>query len=193
MLTTLLVISVVSVNSASCVSCQSSSSNSVSIGNRVRVTINARQQTKEELKLEFREKLQELKNERKRKVVEGFDEKISGMNVSWLDKWTRTLDRLSGILDKIESRAERAEVDIADEVVEARTVISRARGVVEAQGEKIYVIEFDDESDLGQGARATIAEVRADYNEVKESVSEAREAVYGALKSLANNLGRRGE
>ena len=139
---------------------------------------------------EFKQRLTEIRDERKRRIVELIDLRIDAMHGRWVEHWNKVLARLSEILAKIESRANKAEAAGRDEsgvraaIATANVAIAAAQDAVNELAGKTFVIEITDEQGLGQNVRDAIHAARVEFVAVREKVREARQAVIDALHSL---------
>ena len=155
------------------------------------------EETREQMREEFRQNLQRITDERKQTVVENIYERIAAQNEKWVNHWNNVLTRLTSILDKAESRVESSastEADLSSfnlAMDNAREAIRVAQAAVDEQAGKTYQIEITDETTLGQVVRSTIADFRNDLRATMGSVQEAKEAVVEVmrhLKDLASEL-----
>jgi hypothetical protein len=144
----------------------------------------------EQERTEFRQQLQAIKDEKKRKVVETVDANIAKNNEKWMNNLTNTLNRLSAILEKIEEKTNELEnsgkdtAKVKELIAEASTAISEAQTIVSSQREETYTIDIQEEGNLGQAVSATIKEFRSDIKSVFEKVKTARLKVRSALTAL---------
>lgn len=144
---------------------------------------------REEVKSTLRQNLTQIKDAKKQEVVNNIDERIANRNAAWITHWNEVLQRLTGILDKVERRAQElgsAGTDISGltaVISTARTSISTAQAKVDAQNGKAYAITVTDDS-LGQNVKATIELFRTDVKAVVGSLNDARRAVDTAFKAL---------
>ncbi len=162
---------------------------------RIRET---RKNTIEEMKTareSFREKAKALSDERKRKVVENIDARITQHNEKWVEHWNRVLSRLAEILAKIESKTNELAAkgkDVSQVVAaisKAKDAISAAQAAVTAQAGKSYVITIENEENLGGNVSQTVQEFKEDVKGVFEKVKDAREAVREAFQELKSLVG----
>lgn len=132
---------------------------------------------------EFREKVAQVRDERKREILTNLDERIESVNTKWVEHWNEVLSRLSSIVSKIEARDETIDTSGAD------AAIARAQNAVNEQAVKVYEIEIDGEETLGQNARAALQEFHQDLREVQAFIKEARGEVVELLRILKANTG----
>lgn len=144
----------------------------------------------EQERLEFRQRLQEIKDEKKRKGVETIDENIAKNNEKWTNHLTDVLNRLSAILEKIKIKTDEAEnqgkdvTEVRDAIIKAQESIADAQLAVEAQREEAYTIIIGSEENLGQSVSTTVKSFKTNIKSVFEKVKAARQAVRDVLKSL---------
>ena len=152
-----------------------------------------REAAKEERELkreEFKQKLSEIKDERKRKIVELLDLRTDKLVERWVEHWNIVLSRLTEILAKIESRADKAEEaghdvsGVRTAIAEAEAAIAEAQNAVNELAGKTFVIEITDEDSLGQNVSDSVHQVREELQAVREKVRAARQAVLDALHAL---------
>lgn len=144
---------------------------------------------------EFRQRLQEIRDEQKARLAERLSENINRINQKWVDHWLKVLDRLSQVLAKMETRADKLD-ELGHDTEEARANIEAAneeiaqtQEALNDQAAKVYTVEFTDESNLGEGIRTTIEELRSDLSETRQAVQEAILATKDALSSLKGTDG----
>ena len=139
---------------------------------------------------EFKQKLAEIRDERKRRIIELIDLRIDAMLERWVNHWNKVLARLTEILAKIGTRADKAETAGHDvsavraAIASAEAAIAAAQDAVNALAGKTFVIEITDEENLGQNVSDTIHLVRQELFAVREKVRTARQAVLDALHAL---------
>ena len=153
-----------------------------------------RMELQQENREALKERLQIVKDERKRGIAENIDKRIGEVNQKWVAHWSRTLDRLSAILDKIETRAESSEAADLDAfylaLAGAREAIDNAQVAVTTQEGKTYEIVFTDEAILGQAIRSTIADFHNDLKLTQAAVKEAKDATVMVLRHLKDVVGQ---
>ena len=152
-----------------------------------------RQAAKEEWETrreEFKQRLTEIRDERKREIVKLMDLRMEKMLERWVEHWNRVLARLTEILAKVGTRADKAEAaghDVSSTraaITEAEAAIAEAQAAVNELAGKTFVIEITDEENLGQNVSDTIHQVREELQAVREKVRAARQAVLDVLHAL---------
>lgn len=156
---------------------------------------NKRKEALEEAKIkreELREKLQTIKDAKKKEVVENLDSKLAMVNNKWVSHWNDMLSRLNSLLEKVDSKAQEfasREIDVilvnaAIESAQAR--LADAQNAVNSQAGKNYVTQITTEGKLGTDVKTTTSQFRTDINSTKEKIYLARKAVEEAIKAIKN-------
>lgn len=172
----------------------------VRVENRVEVRTNVQEALQEarEARVEARENLRfqlaQIKDERKQQIIESAMERIQSMNDRWVAHWENVLERLAGILDKVDIRIDESNLSTADKlsvetlVSTARDAIAAASTSVNTQASEVYSIEITDESTLGSNMKTVMAQLRNDTRNVIEDINVARKAVAEVLSALKSML-----
>ncbi len=146
--------------------------------------------TYKEEREQFKVKLETIKDQKKKVIVEKLDAGLSERNKNWVDHWTNVLTKLSDILARIKSRADKAQAaghDIGSvnaAIQAAEDAITSAQTAINNQASKDYVVNISTEKNLGQGVKTTLSQFKTDTKAVLEKVTAAREAVKKALLAL---------
>ncbi|OGM74115.1 hypothetical protein A2191_02570 [Candidatus Woesebacteria bacterium RIFOXYA1_FULL_38_9] len=161
-----------------------------------RVERNELQETKEELRERFRTRLGEIKDERKQRVVMKISDDLVMRNLKWTRHLSSALTRLSDILTKLETRANRIKLEknadisaVTTAIADARAMISSLQGKIDMQAEAEYVIELGSEETLGQKVSEKISELREDIGLLHEEVMKIKVAVQDVYQLLARIMG----
>ncbi len=115
----------------------------------------------------FKEKIQTLRDEKKKALIIKLDEKIATTNKRRATEMTNQLQKLSDILDKISSRAINAKAEgkdttaVEDAISEAKIALQTARTAVQTQIDKDYAIEITQKTALRQDVGKTINQLQA--------------------------------
>lgn len=149
-------------------------------------------QTIQVKKTEAKERFQNIKDTRKQAVVGKIEDHLAKINERITTQFSHVLERLQAILDKIQSRADRAEqsgldvtsVDVA--IGEATTAITDAEAAVLAQTAKVYTAQVSSDSAARNEVQGLMQQLRTDLSVVKEVVQNARRAVQAAHAALKN-------
>ena len=161
-----------------------------------RVERNELQETKEELRERFRARLGEIQDERKQRVVMKISDDLVVRNLKWTRHLSSALTRLSDILTKLETRANRIKLEknadisaVTTAIADARSMISSLQEKIDIQAEAEYVIELGSEETLGQKVGDKISELREDIGLLREDVMKIKVAVQDVYQLLAKISG----
>lgn len=137
---------------------------------------------------EFKQKLTEIKNERKKLLVEKIDARIQQINTNRTTTMKKTLDRLTTILDRVATKAGTLEKDPSAQatLTTAREKIAEAENSVASQAAKQYVITITDEESLGQAVRTTLSTLKTDLKTTHDAVVSAKNAVVAAIRTIVS-------
>lgn len=151
------------------------------------------------LKMQLQDRVNNIKDETKQKIVEKLSERLSMMNENWTHHWSNVLERLNLILDKIETRVEKLggqgkdTTAVMQQINYAQTAINTAQTAVDAQAEKDYAFEISSETNVRSEVQATITQFKKDARMVLEKIKSARENVRLALVQMGQLTGERVE
>lgn len=138
----------------------------------------------------------QMRDARKKLVVERVQERLNNVNERRTEHFLNVLERLSTILDKIESRTEKAKTEgkevaaIESAITSARTAILTAQSAVGAQKAKTYEITVTDDRTAKGEVEATVKQLHADLKSVYDTVVAARQAVhnvFGQIKTVVDS------
>jgi hypothetical protein len=138
------------------------------------------------LKQNFKEKLQEIKDTRKKQILEKINNRICVVNKNRLVLATKHLDKIEEILDKVASRS----AGIEEAITIARQTISEARTAITTQSEKDCTIAISgDELKLGVEVRSAVGTFGDELKAVHTKIKDARMATAVVIQKLALILG----
>lgn len=124
---------------------------------------------------EFKIKLQVIKDQRKKLLVERIDARIAEVNKNQTTRFTDNLNKLQTFLDRF-SKLATGTAALAD-ITKAQTAINTARNAVDAQAAKTYTITITDDLTLKFNAGKTMSQFRLDLVAVHKLVIDAKQAV----------------
>lgn len=131
---------------------------------------------------EFKVKLQTIKDQKKKALVERIDAKLNAMNIKHTDRYTKVLSNLQTILDKISKSA--TETAILANISTAQNAINSAKLAVENQAAKPYVITISTETALRSDVGIVMSQFRQDLVATHKAVIDAKQAVQGLISVL---------
>ncbi|MEK9158257.1 MAG: hypothetical protein AAB638_03720 [Patescibacteria group bacterium] len=142
-------------------------------------------------KAELTTKLRAVKDERKREIVQKLYTDLDALNKRILEHYTQALDKLEGVLVRIEERADKSAPQVGDtslvqqDIVSAREAIAKARAAIVTQSGTTYAISVTTEAELKNAVSRAREALRTDLGIVKIAVKTAGEAVRKASVDLA--------
>lgn len=146
---------------------------------------------------EFKQRISEIKDQRKRVITERIDNKIVNANARMTNKMTETLNKLNRILDSIQERAGNLSsaghdtTALNNAIAQAQTAIAEAQSAVDAQAAKEYTATITDEATLRNAIGQMVSGFRLDIQGVHKKVVDAKQAVMKAISELAKLRGER--
>jgi len=149
------------------------------------------------LREKYQEKLQNIRDQRKRNIVEGVDSRIGEINKNRTAIMLRHLGKIEEVLAKIEARVAQAETNGKDisavqtAIQKAKDAIAAAKAKIEEQAAKTYTIEITTEDRLGSAVSSVRATFASDLRITHQSVVAARQAVGEVLRTLASIIGEK--
>ena len=150
----------------------------------------ATREERQEAREEFRQRLAEIKNAQKRERLEHVSQMLDQINERWAAHFDNVLLRLSEILAKIGTRADKLEEDgqdvvsVRDGIADAEAAIDAAQDAVNTQAENYYVIDIVDEESLKDDVKSVRDELHTDLTAARDAVKTARQAVHDAFQAL---------
>lgn len=137
----------------------------------------AEEATRSGKRAEFREKITQIRDEKKKQILEHISNQLQLINDRATKAMLNHLERLQALVEKIKTRKPEANT------TNTQTKINEAKSAVEAQAVKEYIIEFTGEAGLRVGASTQKTQLRADLKSVREKVRLARQAVVDLLQA----------
>jgi hypothetical protein len=140
---------------------------------------------------DFKQKLSQIKDQRKQAIMTKLDNRINTINKNRTDKMTERIERLDSILGKISTDEATLKLQgtnttlLHNDVTAAQTAIDAARQVVSDQAAKDYIMDVTTDDALKNAASTTIQEYITDMKAVYTKVVAAQSAVVKAHADLA--------
>lgn len=150
-----------------------------------------RSQKIETARQELKEKVQGVREARKKKIVENIYEQVNALNERLTNHFSAVIDQIEVVLGRIENRADKAEANGLDvlavraAITEAKDAITASRSAIDAQSEKVYTFEVTGEETLRQDIGVARQALHSDLVQVRQTVVAAREAARKAAVALA--------
>lgn len=161
----------------------------------IRVQVEGQQQVAREAveagRVELRERLRNIRDERRREAVGRIYEQINALNRRLTDRFLATLNQIEEALGRVKLRTDNAEangLDVAvvrSAIANAEQAIADSRAAVALQAGKIYEMVITTEEALRVDVGAVRQMLRQDLAAVRDTVFAARNAVREAAVALA--------
>jgi len=123
---------------------------------------------KENTRAEFKARLAEIKDQKKKALVERIDAKLATVNKKHTDRFAKVLNSLQSILDKMTEDIDKTE---------AQGAIDTAKAAVEDQAAKTYTITISTEVALRSDVGKVTSQLRLDLMATHKLVIDAKQAV----------------
>jgi len=142
-------------------------------------------------KTELKTRLAKIKDENKKQIVERIYNQVNELNKRMTDHFLNVLEKLEKILERISSRAAKAEANGQDisavqtAITEATNAINTAKTAVQNQATKVYSVTVNTESTLKTDIGKNRQVLHNDLMAVQKTVRDAQEAVRKAATTLA--------
>lgn len=134
-------------------------------------------------RVQAKARLEKIRDTKKKATVERIQAQLESINKKKTEQMAKFLTRLSVILDKIESRKDKAKAKGRDvsavetAIAKAKKAIETAKAAVEAQAAKSYVIEVSDEAGLKNVVGKAISSLQKDLRNTHKIVVDAKQTV----------------
>lgn len=146
---------------------------------------------------EFRTKLDSIRDEKKKAIVDRIDKRIPEINANRTSIMLSHLTKIEEILNRLETRtndlatAGKDVTAIRTAITNARDAITSARSAVTAQAAKTYTFNITTEGNLGQVVSATRLQFARDLQATHKAVVAVRKAVRDVLTALSKITGEK--
>lgn len=138
-------------------------------------------------------KLATFRNKEKAAIAQRVNTNLNKINQNQTAQMQKHLDRMSTLLDKLESRVTSNTPDIKDPksaqaaVDEATEVMAFASAAVAAQAEKDYTIQVTSETRLKTDASSVREKLHTDLQAIRRLVINAKQSVSNAIRAAKSN------
>jgi chromosome segregation ATPase len=140
---------------------------------------------------ELKQKLAVIKDARKKATVEKIDAQLQSINAKRLETFSATLNRIEEIIQKVSSRADKAQANgvdvttVRNDIATFKTALAAARSAIIVQTSKVYTIAVVDETTLKVNVEKARQALQADLKKVQDLVKASHEAARIAATDLA--------
>lgn len=124
------------------------------------------------------EKFSEIKDERKKSILEKLQGNVTDRQQRWGEHWSDVLTRLGTILDKIESVG-----GTTAEVTTARASIQAAQTAIDDFKAQTYEVSFESEDTVGQHMSTLVQQFKSDSKDVFSLIKQAKDDVKAAAQA----------
>ena len=137
-----------------------------------------RQETRAEIETErnqFKIKVQAIKDQRRKTLVQNIDARIAEVNKRITDNFTDTLNRLQTYITKASQATQ--DPKVLSDINNAQDAINLAKTAVSNQAGKVYTMQITDDLSLRLNAQTTVGQFRQDILATYKTVVDAKTAV----------------
>jgi hypothetical protein len=151
---------------------------------------NTLKQTIREKRGKLSERLERIKDEKKRQRVSRVDREVDALNARVMRSLTIAIDRLEHIADRIAERMEKVRansVDVTDlerSLAATGSAIAAARSAVREQSGRTYEILVSDEATLRGDVQRVRRSLHADVSAAREQLRAAHDAIQRTVEQL---------
>lgn len=136
---------------------------------------------------EFRERLQQIKDLQKQKILSNLDKAFTNINQRWTAHFSLVLKRLTKILDKVKILAEKKDPLQLPKIDALYLQIEELEKKVNQQAQKDYIIDLSETEKIGTAAREVHSQLREDLQSLREEIKNLRDAIHKVIISLSNS------
>jgi hypothetical protein len=143
------------------------------------------------IRADFKAKLSQVKDEKKKQTAENLHERLGTLNEKWTMHFGDVLDKYAEVLKRVESRRDKVQAAGKDTAAvnaalqAAQAAITRARTTVEVQAAKTYEVTVTTDVQLRAAFQTAHTALKKDLMALRDgAMRDAREAVQKAIQSL---------
>ena len=141
-------------------------------------------------KAELTTKLAKIKDTSKKATVEKINDQLVKLNLDTTDKFSKALNQLEDVLNKISERAKKDSdkgldiTEVSNAITNASAIIKTSRDAIQIQAAKIYTVKITTEANLKTDVGSVRQTLQTDLAAVKKTVTAARDVVHNSALSL---------
>jgi DNA repair exonuclease SbcCD ATPase subunit len=134
----------------------------------------------EELRQQMQAKIQEIKDENKKRIAQNLVSQMERINKRLSEDHLKYLETIQKVLNKIEERVKNStttDATITSKISELKTKIAALRSKIEAQMQKEYLVKIQTETKLREAYQATKKELMSDHKNLRQELQALKKEV----------------
>ncbi len=153
-----------------------------------------RKEASESFKLKhdaFKLRIEAIRDEKKKMLTERISSRSAQINIRRTNHWTEVLNKLSGILQRLEDKVNAAKTAGKDTgsaeaaIASAEAKIAEAQEAVLAQAGNVYTASITSDATLNSTVGTMVKQLQSDLQSVHKLVIEAKQAVMNVVREMA--------
>jgi len=134
----------------------------------------------EELKQQMQAKIQQIKDENKKRIAQNLVSQMERINKRLSEDDLKYLNTIEKVLNKIEERVKNStttDATITSKISELKTKIAALRSKIEAQAQKEYLVQIQTETKLREAYQTTKKELMSDHKNLRQELQALKKEV----------------
>jgi len=134
----------------------------------------------EELRQKMQAKIQEIKDENKKRIAQNLVSQMERINKRLSEDHLKYLNTIEKVLNKIEERVKNStttDATITSKINELKTKIATLRSKIEAQMQKEYLVQIQTETKLREAYQTTKKELMSDHKNLRQELQALKKEV----------------
>jgi len=134
----------------------------------------------EELRQKMQAKIQEIKDENKKRIAQNLVSQMERINKRLSEDHLKYLNTIEKVLNKIEERVKNStttDATITSKISELKTKIAALRSKIEAQAQKEYLVQIQTETKLREAYQTTKKELMSDHKNLRQELQALKKEV----------------
>lgn len=143
--------------------------------------------------VELKAKLSQFKDKKKAEVTQKVSNNLNKINKNRTDHFLKFLDKVAGVLNKLETRVNGAvgkdTASAKAAIADARASLASAKAAVQAQAAKDYTITVSSETKVRSDVTLVRDRLHQDLQAIRKQVVDAKQSVANAIRVASTSLG----
>lgn len=143
--------------------------------------------------VELKARLQTFKDKKKAEITERVSNNLNKINKNRTDHFLKFLDKVVGVLNKLETRVNGAvgkdTTSAKAAIADARASLASAKAAVQAQAAKDYTITVSSETKVRSDVTLVRDRLHQDLQAIRKQVVDVKQSVANAIKVASTSLG----